>query len=295
MLSTLTHTASRDVQLPQGTLQYREYGHGSPIVFIHGLLVSGTLWRQVVPSLATDYHCIVPELPLGSHLIPMNADADLSPPGLAQLILNFLTVLNLHGVILVANDTGGALTQILLSLQPDRVAGVVLTNCDAFENFLPPRFRYLNWGARVPGFVWSMAQLLRVPFLRRVPFAYGGLTKAPLPGEVLAHYAAPMRQDSHIRRDLTKVLRGISSRHTLAAAQRLRPGCPVLIVWGPEDPIFPLMHGQRLAQMTKGKLLELPNTYAFVPEDQPLRLAAAIRTFLEEMSSIDEPQRQSTA
>ena len=88
-------SAIRTVQLSQGAIHYREAGEGETIVFIHGALVNGALWRRVVPLLSKQYRCIVPDLPLGSHSTPMNADADLSPPGLARLIAEFLAALNL--------------------------------------------------------------------------------------------------------------------------------------------------------------------------------------------------------
>src|SRR5919108_6126297 len=93
-----------EVDLPQGTIRYRERGTGEPLVFVHGLLVNGDLWRKVVPELAKDYRCITPDWPLGSHELPMNADADLSAPALAGLIARFLEALKLEKVTLVAND-----------------------------------------------------------------------------------------------------------------------------------------------------------------------------------------------
>ena len=56
----------REIELPQGTLRYRETGEGPPVLFVHGLLVNGDLWRKVVPGLADRYRCITPDLPLGS-------------------------------------------------------------------------------------------------------------------------------------------------------------------------------------------------------------------------------------
>ena len=73
-MSVSEHSASSsELTLPQGTIPYRERGTGEPIVFVHGLLVNGDLWRKVVPELSKDFRCIVPDLPLGSHARPMNA------------------------------------------------------------------------------------------------------------------------------------------------------------------------------------------------------------------------------
>ena len=44
--------AEHEVELPQGRIRYRERGDGPPVIFAHGLLVNGDLWRKVVPLLA---------------------------------------------------------------------------------------------------------------------------------------------------------------------------------------------------------------------------------------------------
>src|SRR2546428_6959136 len=142
----------KEVQLPQGTIAYRERGTGEPIVFVHGALGNADLWRKVVPELSKDFRCIGPDLPLGSHSRPLPADADLSPPGAAKLIADFIAALDLENVTLVANDTGGALSQLVVTRHPERIGRLGLTNCDAYNKFPPSFFRHLFWGAHCPGF-----------------------------------------------------------------------------------------------------------------------------------------------
>src|SRR5438445_13019107 len=101
--------AAQTIQLSAGPLRYVDRGSGPPVVFVHGLLVDGRLWRKVTPLLEGRVRCIVPDWPLGSHANPMNADADLTPRGVARLIDNFLEALELRDVTLVGNDTGGAI------------------------------------------------------------------------------------------------------------------------------------------------------------------------------------------
>src|SRR3954454_18378020 len=114
-----------EVNLPQGTIRYRDRGQGPPIVFVHGALVNGDLWRKVVPELAKDFRCVTPDLPLGSHEIPMPANADLSPPAVAKLIADFLAALDLTDVTLVGNDTGGAMCQLVVTSHPERIGRLV--------------------------------------------------------------------------------------------------------------------------------------------------------------------------
>jgi pimeloyl-ACP methyl ester carboxylesterase len=274
----------REVQLDAGTIRYRERGSGEPIVFVHGVLVNGDLWRGVVPRLADKgYRCITPDLPLGAHELPMREDADLTPPGLARLIVDFTAALDLSGPTIVANDTGGALTQIAAANHGDRLGRLVLTSCDAFEHFFPVMFKYLPVMARVPGSLGLLAKASRLRAVRRAPNAFGWLMHQDPPQEILDGWTAPLR-DPAIRRDAARVLRGVHKRHTLAAAERLSSfDKPVLLAWAATDRIFPLADAQRLASIfPNARLTTIQDSYSFVPEDQPEELARVTAEFLAE-------------
>ena len=271
------------VTVDQGTIAYSETGPADApaIVFVHGAFVDGTLWRNVVPRLEGSYRCVVPDLPLGSHVTPMNPDADLSPPGLAKLVADFIQSLELDDVTLVGNDTGGAICQLVVTRHPERIGRLVLTPCDAYENFLPPAFRYLQLLARIPGGVTAVAQAMRLPASSRSPLAFGWLSKRRIPSDVLTAWAAPVIRDRKVRRDLRDVLRGISNRYTLEAATRLREfGGPTMLAWATEDRFFKPEFAERLAGDIPGSRLEwIDDARTFVSEDQPERLATLIADF----------------
>jgi pimeloyl-ACP methyl ester carboxylesterase len=273
-----------EVKLSQGTINYRESGEGPPIVFAHGLLVDGQLWRKVTPLLDARFRCIVPNLPLGSHRTPMIADADLSPPGLARIVAEFLEALDLQDVVLVANDTGGAISQITAANHPERIGRLVLTNCDAFENFLPPAFRPMQWAARVPPVLTGLLQGMRLSPMRRLPIAYGWLIKRDFAGAPTREWVEPFLSDRAIRRDTVKVLRGIDPRYTFEAAEKLRSfGRPAMLAWAVEDRFFKISYGEKLAKTIQGATLErIEDSYTFVSEDQPERLAELIGRFAGE-------------
>jgi pimeloyl-ACP methyl ester carboxylesterase len=277
-----------EVKLSQGTINFRESGEGPPIVFVHGLLVDGRLWRKVTPLLEDRFRCIVPDLPLGSHRTPMSSDADLSPPALARLIADFLEALDLEDVVLVANDTGGAISQITAANHPERIGRLVLTNCDAFENFLPPAFRPLQWAARVPGGLTGMMAGMRFAALRRLPLAYGWLIKRDFDGAPTREWVDPFLTNREVRHDTIKVLRGIDSRYTIEAAEKLRTfDRPTLLAWAVEDRFFKISYAERLAATIKGATLErIEDSYTFVSEDQPERLAELIARFAREPAPV---------
>jgi pimeloyl-ACP methyl ester carboxylesterase len=271
------------VDLPAGRVAYRERGIGAPVVFVHGLLANGDLWRNVVPAVAdAGYRCLTPDWPLGSHSTPMPPAADLSPPGVARLIAEYLDVLDLTDVTVVANDTGGALTQLLMIEHPGRLAKVVLTPCDALDAFFPPPFAPLPKLAAVPGMVWVLSKLLRIPLLQRSQAVFGMVTRQPIPPEVLASYVGPSGASAAIRRDLRRFLRGVHRRYTLAAAARLPEFTkPVLLVGADQDRIFHPRLARRLAELLPAaKQVMVTDSYTFVPEDQPAELARLVVEFL---------------
>src|SRR4051794_10927280 len=186
----LEPTMPQTLDLTAATIDYEDTGGDGPVLlFVHGLLVDGTLWRKVVTQL-DGFRCVVPTLPLGSHRTPARDRSALTPEGIADMLADLMERLELTDVTIVANDTGGALTQLLLTRRPERVGAVVFTPCDAFENFLPPAFRPLQWlaKARLLGPVLLGA---RIRAVRSSPLAYGLLTKRRVPAEGVGGWGPP--------------------------------------------------------------------------------------------------------
>ena len=271
-----------EVRLPQGTIRYRDLGEGEPIVFVHGYLVDGRLWTETAEQLAASHRCLVVDWPLGAHAVAMNEDADLTPPGIARLIADFLEALDLRGVTIVANDSGGAMSQVLVTRHPERVGRLVLTNCDTFEHFPPSVFKLLPPLAKLPGAMTAIGLPFRVPALRRAAFA--PFAKRPIPAELVDSWMEPSQSDRAINRDTGKVTAGMNKRYTLEAAERLRGfDRPTLIAWAPEDRVFKLDDARKLAERIPGSRLEtIDDARTFVALDQPQRLAELIGTFVAE-------------
>ncbi|WP_276259489.1 alpha/beta fold hydrolase [Haloglomus litoreum] len=285
-----------EVELPQGTLRYHDLGTGDPVLFVHGAFVNGDLWRNVAGPLAETgaARCLVPTLPLGGHDVPMHPDADLTPTGVAALLAEFLDAVGVERVTLVGCDTGGALCQVFLAEYPGRVERLVLTNCDAFDNFPPREALPFVWGARVPGVTGLFARSLRLAAVRRLAFRL--LAKHPVDAETLAGYVGTLSTDPAVQRDLRKALLGVSPRYTNRAAEAFPSfDRPVLLAWAPEDPIFPVADAERLAELFPNARLErIPDSYALVPEDQPGRLVELLTDFLGARRTAQRAHEQDT-
>jgi pimeloyl-ACP methyl ester carboxylesterase len=266
-----------------GRIEYRSSGDGPAIVFAHGVGVNGELWRRVAPPLAAaGFRCIVPDLPLGGHAIAVAPSTDMSLPGLADLLGKFIEALDLREVTLVANDTGGAITQALIGRRPARVARLVLTSCDAFDRYPPPAVAYLQPLARVPGGLWALGQCVRFKAVQRLPIAYGWATHKPIEPRVMESYTRPVRVSAGVRADLARVLRQAHRADMQAASRSVAAfDKPALVVWAADDKFFPVEHGRALADLMPRARFELvANSRTFIPEDQPERLVELVLGFV---------------
>jgi pimeloyl-ACP methyl ester carboxylesterase len=280
----------RTVDLPAGTIAYQEHGpaDGPPVVLVHGFLVDEGVWADVPQRLAArGFRVLAPTWPLGSHRIPMAADADLSPRGAARIIGAFLAALGLRGVTLVGNDTGGALCQFLVTDGTDgtddaaRVGRLVLTDCDAFEVFPPFPFDLLVRLARHPGPTRVALAANRWARLRTGPLGYGALVARRLTAAETLPWITPYLTDAGVRRDVTRFTRAWRADDLAAVGRRL-PGFdrPVLLCWAPGDRFFRIALARRLAAaFPDARLVEVEGARTFVALDRPDVLAAEIAGF----------------
>lgn len=288
---------SRMVELPDGVVRVYERGEGEPIVFIHGLFANAAAWRKVVPLLADRYRCVTADWPFGAHQTPMTPGADLTPSGIADTIADVIEHLDLHNVTLVGNDGGGMLAQLVITRSPSRIGRLVLTPCDAYENFPPPLFEYLCTMARVPASLHLFSALLRVPAVRRMfgrsLLGYGGLSHTRIDDDLLDHYLRGLMTDRGVRRDTIEFLRSVDNRYTLEAAAKFGDFAqPVLIAWAPDDRFFPFTHAERFDQDFRDARLEtIADSLTWVAEDQPGRTAELIDAFIRDTAVWDTAVR----
>ena len=269
------------VDLPHGTLHYHEAGSGPPLVFLHGYLMGANLWGPVVHLLNDEFRCIGPELPFGAHPTAMRPDADLTSAGVGRLVADFLQALDLREVILVGNDSGGAIAQVVAAHHPQRLGGLVLASCDAFDNHPPKLFRPLVTAART-GLLTPLLAGLKARPARSLPSAYGWLTHGQPPHELIDGWVANYLADKGVRRDTRRLFAALGDGAFMGqiAAELAGFAKPVLMAWAADDKFFPLAHARRLAGIAPDARLELIQaSRTWVMRDQPQRTAQLIGHF----------------
>lgn len=272
-----------EVELSAGVVEYEDTGgEGPTIVVVHGLSDSRH-WRKVVAELSPEHRCVSPTLPLGSHRRPVKPDADLSLRGMGRILAEFIERLELSDVTLCFNDWSAAQTMIADSLM-DRVGKLVLVSCETADNYPPGLGGMAVWAsAKMPGGISLMRQVLLRRRIRNLPFVYGQMSKRGVPDELMREWLEPLKRPE-IRRDLRKYAGdAMNGRRAMRAASSALASFarPVLVVWDEEGKMMPNRSGRQLAEaFPDSRLVELPDCYTLIPEDQPIALAKAIQEFV---------------
>jgi len=272
------------VTLSTGTIHYERSGpgEGRPVVFIHGYAMGSSLWGPLAVRLAArGFDCIAPTWPLGAHTEPMRDATELTMESVARTVAEFLEALELHDVVLVGNDTGGAITQVVATTTPARLGALVLTSCDAFEHFPPPVLKPFITAARFGPTFRAVVTPLRTRLVRRR--AYGALAHADI-DHLVREWVKPVLTDSRVREDLRRFTASLQSDTTVQAAARLPEFTkPALIAWSADDAFFPVDDGCRLADAlpaARFELIERARTFSMI--DQPDVLSELIAGFAGE-------------
>lgn len=280
-----TFSQRRTVQIPAGTLGYRDVGAGQPVVLLHGLVANAMAWRDVAPPLGERVRCIAPDWPLGAHT-PALPEADLTLPGQARMVVDLLDALGLDDVVLIGNGYGGDIAQVVAANYADRVKALVLIATNAFGSD-PWAVKALRWLSAPPGAGALQAIAMRSKFFQRLPITYGWVAKRPIPDGVMASYLTPLWTDRLVRRDFHRFLRGLSPRYLAECSPRLAAyDRPALVVWPTEERVFPHDGAVRLAEiMPNARLVSVDDSYSWIPEDQPEVLVEILRAFLDQLTS----------
>lgn len=274
----------KSVHVTAGTIEYREEGdpNGPPVVLLHGVLFNDAQWDLVLPLLPAGVRYVLPVLPLGGHRIPMRDDADLTLPGMVNIVADFLDALDLTDVTLVVSDWGGPL--FLTDIGRDkRIARLVICPSEAFDNFPPGLPGKMVWlASRTTGTVALAQRQLRVGWLRRRWFMLGQMTRKPVPQDMVEAWTDAALADKRIRRDLLRYCRTkFDDADLIRATNRLADfDGDALVLWS-RNPVMPAEHGERLAALLpKARLQYVDDAYVLVMLDNPEATAHALTDFL---------------
>jgi pimeloyl-ACP methyl ester carboxylesterase len=262
----------RSVQTASGRISYTEQGTGPVALFVHGVLLTGHLWRHQLADLSDIRRCIAVDL-LAHGDTEIAPDQDVSVTANAKMLKDFLDAVSIDRVDLVGNDSGGGIAQIFAASYPERLRSLTLTDCDAHDNWPPEAFKPFLAMAAAGGLRGTLEAMLSDKSVYRSPQALGPAYEHPerVSDDSIERYLRPLVRTEQRTRDLQRFLAAFDNKHTLAIEARLNTlTVPTLIVWGTDDVYFDVKWSRWLADTIPGtrRRVELEGARIFFPEER---------------------------
>jgi pimeloyl-ACP methyl ester carboxylesterase len=243
----------------------------SMLVRAYPSLPKRRLWRHVIATVAEARRCIAVDLPLHGRS-PLPDGQSVGLPAFAALLEGVCAELDLAGVDLVANDTGGAIAQIFAAQHPERVRTLALTNCEAHDNVPPKALKPGIAMARAGLMAWTGPRLVRdLGRARRRVFKSGYENVEALPEPIVHSFLDPVLGTRARARQFQRWLISLKAADLLAAEPGLRRlEAPALIVWGTDDVFFDVAWAHWLAETLPGArdMVELAGARLFFPDER---------------------------
>jgi pimeloyl-ACP methyl ester carboxylesterase len=280
------------VQVGDLRLHHTFGGRGAPpVVFIHGLGSSGYMeWRFNLPELALSHRVLAPDLPgFGRSAKPT---VRYGVPLFERSVEGYLRTLKVRSPVLVGSSMGGRVAIEVVLRHRGSVRKLVLVNALGLGR---PRLRLTYPLVMVPRLGEAVLGLLRSTLrrssgdsIRRLARRYMGAS-GDLERTMDDRYLAELRELHEAQgyhQAYLATVRSLTRPGPLARGPDLVPalagvGIPVLLVWGAEDPLFPLEHAQRAHREIPGSRLAVIEGAGHTPQaEKPDEFNRVLESFL---------------
>jgi pimeloyl-ACP methyl ester carboxylesterase len=271
----------RKIDTPSGSINYVEQGSGPVALFVHGVLLNGYLWRQQLEELKELRRCIAVDL-LAHGDTEISVTQDVSVTANAHMLAELLDALKIEQVDLVGNDSGGGVCQIFAAVYPSRIRSLVLTNCDAHDNWPPEAFRPFVEMVAAGGLPQTLTAMLQDKSMYRSARALGPAYERPeaVSDDTIETYLRPHLRSPQRTADLERFVNAFDCRHTVDIETPLRQlQAPTLIAWGTDDIYFDIKWSHWLEEAIPGtkRRIELNGARIFFPEERIREFNEAVK------------------
>lgn len=280
----------RRVAVTGGNLAYIDHGEGEPIVFVHGVFLSSLLWAPAIELLPAGRRAIAFDLPGHGRSDAIGDGFRADVGSIATLLLEALAVLEVSGVHLVGNDSGGAIAQVMACAEPDRFASLTLTNCDTIGNIPPPGIAPLVELARAGGLVAVLEQMQQTPALVRGDAGFGPNLEDPsrLTDAHIAELVDPVMATPAKALQVQELLGSFGEDDLSGIADALADlPVPTLVAWGDDDPLFGPEWGVALTRHlgSRARHVVVPGGRFLYPFERPAELVALLTEHIDRVAT----------
>ena len=251
------------------------FGHGPPILLIHGFGASSFTWSKIVSPLAVDHKVIAPDLKgFGRSKKPRGGGYTLRDQ--AAAVLRVIQSLDLNGLTVIGHSMGGGVALLVaMTLEreaPTRLSRLVLIDSIAYPQHLPHFMTIL----RLPILGSLILRLFPATWLVRYVLNFVYFDRRKIERAFVQEYAAPLRYRGG-RAALIATARTIIPSDIDELVEQYRTmRTPVLLLAGRQDRIVPLGIARRLAETIQNASLRVLDRCGHVPQEEEPELTSTI-------------------
>ncbi len=263
-------------------LAVRRFGSGPALLLVHGFPLHGFTWRKVLPQLAPHFTCIVPDM-AGKGDSEWTDRTDFDWNAHAGRLKTLADRLGLSEYAVLAQDTGGTFARCLALLDPGRVQRLVIINSE-IPGHRPPWIQLYQALMRLPGSPLLFRQLLRSDLFLRSGMGFGGCfcDLDLIEGEFRERFITAYVDSAEKTEGMRRYLVGLGWKTVDELAERHREiRMPVLLLWGEDDPTFPVARARAMAsQLPECRgVVAVAGAKLLVHEEKPEAVSEAVRGF----------------
>lgn len=279
----LAYERSHFVRTCLGVIHVTDVGVGPAMVCWPSVLMNGDLWSEQALYFKEKYRVLCIDPP--GHGKSEALEARFSLEQCATCLREILDELGIDDCVLLGNSWGGMMSAVFAATHPSRLRGAILINSTASKATLLNKVEMalsttlLRLQSKPANFVMSRAigKFAGPTSLRTRPHAIRRM-RASIAGQ----------NARSVRWAIASVVSDRKDRHALMA----RIQCPVLIVAGAEDRVFPVSDSIRMASATPGsRLVVLPDVGHLACAEVPAIVSKVIDDFLSQLDGPTAPVR----
>lgn len=284
-MTALTQSAAADLfrdephrylDVGAGEASYRRVGSGPDVLFVHGWPVSGATWRNLLPHLVDDVTCHVIDLPsAGSSRF--DATTPISIERHIESVRRTVDLLELERVAVVGHDSGGLIARHAM-VGDARLFAMGLINTEPADPSW--RFRSFLAARHLPGLGAGLGWVAGHPRIRRSKAVFGDafVDRSLLDGDFAEFFFDPLHHEAARRNAAAAVLKSFDMRFVTELADiHRRIDVPVKLVWGDQDPFFPVERARSMVNEFPNASIDIIEAAGlFSHEEDPARVATSL-------------------
>ncbi|MDH4556892.1 alpha/beta fold hydrolase [Pseudomonas sp. BN417] len=250
-------------------LHYEDFGHGMPVVLVHGLGSSTRDWEYQIPALAAHYRVVA--LDVRGHGRSDKPRERYSIAAFADDVVALIEHLGLIDVHLVGISMGGMIGFQLGVDRPDLLRSLTIVNSGPEVIPRAPR-EFLEIAKR-----WSLSRLLSLETIAK------GLGRLlfPLPEQADLRRKIEERWPQNDKRAYLASLDAIIGWGVRERVARIT--CPTLVITADHDYTPVALKRVYVNEMPDARLVIIENSRHATPLDQPERFNTTLLDFLAEV------------